>query len=348
MITAINNFSAEQKRIAVRRLTALWAFSESGLGGMLHALQVPFTGLIVGGMAVILITLIAFFSQQNIKSILRSMLIVLIIKAVVSPHSPFPAYIAVSFQAVTGFLLFYLLRINLVSIILLSVIAMMESAIQKLLILTLFFGQSFWDAIDRLSEFIAVQFNLNTINGSNLLIGIYLMIYFLGGIGIAWMAYKIIKDIFVKKELLVFDASIQPAIQLKNNKKRKGKLLKLTILLIIISILLFLFAPDANKGWLAVIKTVTWTFTAILLWYFVISPLVTKFIQQLLKKKESRYHEEVAEAIAFLPLFKQITYIAWQKSRQYRGWKRLQYFFSGIVYWSITSHEAGHSLNENI
>src|SRR6202008_2387238 len=84
----------EQRSAAIQRLTALWAFTESGLGGLLHALQIPFTGLVVGGMAVIIISFIAEISGNNYKQILKSALIVLIVKAMVSPYTPFPAYIA--------------------------------------------------------------------------------------------------------------------------------------------------------------------------------------------------------------------------------------------------------------
>src|SRR5678816_3467868 len=111
-----------QSNLAIQRLTALWAFSESALGGVLHALQVPFTGLIVGGFAIIILTLIAWFAQGDLKKIFTSLLIVLIIKATVSPYTPLPAYIAVSFQGLMAFLLFRLMGINYISILLLSVI----------------------------------------------------------------------------------------------------------------------------------------------------------------------------------------------------------------------------------
>ncbi|HNJ28266.1 MAG TPA: hypothetical protein PLQ40_04880, partial [Ferruginibacter sp.] len=106
MITGYNDLSTEQKQAAIQRLTALWAFTESGLGGIMHALQIPFTGLVVGGMAVIIICLIADLSKHQLKQVLKSALVVLIVKAMVSPHTPFPAYIAVSFQALLGYLLF--------------------------------------------------------------------------------------------------------------------------------------------------------------------------------------------------------------------------------------------------
>ena len=41
------------------RLTALWALIEAGLGGLLHAFHLPFTGIILGGFAVLIISLLA-------------------------------------------------------------------------------------------------------------------------------------------------------------------------------------------------------------------------------------------------------------------------------------------------
>lgn len=348
MNTSAINFSTEQRRIAVQRLTALWAFAESGLGGILHALQAPFTGLIVGGMAVLLITLIAFFSQPNYKTLLHSVLIVLIIKAMVSPYTPFPAYIAVTFQALSGYLLFSLFRINLFSILLLATIAMIESAIQKLLILTLFFGNSFWKAADSLMDFIAKQFGVSSLNGSYWIISIYLLIYFIGGICIAFIAYKTIKEVFTEKELPALDPPFTNIIIIPERKKRNMKFWGVTLLLLIISSLLFLFAADEHQGWLSVLKTIIWTSSAILLWYFFISPLFTQFIQKLLKKKQSRYSEEISNALSLVPAMKQLTYIAWGKSNKYNGSRRLRYFCSMMVYWSIAGPDAGPASKKEI
>ena len=90
----------------ITRLTALWALSEAGLGGVLHAIQFPFTGLLVGGFAIVLISLIAYFSDHKWDTIFRSLLVVLIIKLAVSPHSPPTSYLAVSFQAFMAALIF--------------------------------------------------------------------------------------------------------------------------------------------------------------------------------------------------------------------------------------------------
>ena len=204
--------SKAQRLNAVQRLTALWAFTESGLGGIMHALQIPFTGLLVGGMAVIMISLIADISGNNYKQVLKSALIVLIVKAMVSPYTPFPAYIAVAFQAALGYGLFSLLKVNFLSIVLLSTIAMLESAIQKSLILTLFFGESLWKAMDSMMAFLANQFGSNMSHGSYWIVGIYLLIYLAGGFFIAWLAFCTIKSFKTKNSNFILNAATETNI----------------------------------------------------------------------------------------------------------------------------------------
>jgi len=334
------DLSNEQRSAAVQRLTALWAFAESGLGGILHALQIPFTGLVVGGMAVIIISFIADISGGNYKQILKSAVIVLIVKAMVSPHTPFPAYIAVSFQALLGYALFSLLRINVISIFLLSTIAMMESAIQKLLILTLFYGKSLWTAADEMIAFIAKQFGTSSVDGSQLLIGIYLLIYFIGGFIIGWIAYNTIKGFESGKassnleNAIIFNTEVFK--QAAPKRSFLSKLWTIILVLVILSVILFVFAPDNKQGLLAVLRTISWTLAVILLWYMVARPVFTKLIQRLLRKKESKYRDEVLNVLSFLPALRQLTALAWQKSKLYSGREKWQFFFSAFIRWSLT------------
>ena len=98
--------------IIIWRITALWGFSESALGGILHAFKIPVTGLFVGSAAVIFITLIAYFSHETSDTLLRKGTIlkatftVLIIKGFVSPYTPVTAYFAVLLQGFMGEILF--------------------------------------------------------------------------------------------------------------------------------------------------------------------------------------------------------------------------------------------------
>ena len=336
--------SKAQRLNAVQRLTALWAFTESGLGGIMHALQIPFTGLLVGGMAVIMISLIADISGNNYKQVLKSALIVLIVKAMVSPYTPFPAYIAVAFQAALGYGLFSLLKVNFLSIVLLSTIAMLESAIQKSLILTLFFGESLWKAMDSMMAFLANQFGSNMSHGSYWIVGIYLLIYLAGGFFIAWLAFRTIKSFKTKNSNFILNAATETNIDFVKAKKSSGKnnfkkLWILILFMIVLSVLLFVFANDNKQGWLAVAKTITWTLSAILFWFMLIGPLFTKTIQKLLQKKESRYRDEVLKALSFLPVISMLTALAWQQSKLQRGFGRWHFFFAALIHATLTYSE---------
>lgn len=341
MIAGYSYLSTEQRSNAIQRLTALWAFTESGLGGIMHALQIPFTGLLVGGMAVMMISLIADFSEYNYRQVLKSAVIVLIVKAMVSPHTPFPAYIAVAFQALLGYSVFSLLRVNFFSIALVSTIAMLESAIQKLLILTLFFGKSLWIAMDDMIAFIARQFGNSFSNGSYWIVSVYLLMYIAGGLLIAGLAYRTIKSFNAENYKLILK---NPTEANNNVLKTKNpgttpvfkKLWVLILFMIALSVLLFLFAADNKQGWLAVAKTITWTLSAILIWFMLAAPLFTKAIQRLLKKKQSRYSTEVLSILSFLPVLKQLTSLAWQQSKLYRGFSRWQFFFTSLIHATLT------------
>ncbi|MDV7397666.1 hypothetical protein RZS08_40070, partial [Arthrospira platensis SPKY1] len=97
------------ERSILIRLTALWALNEAGLGGLMHLFKSPFTGIFVGGTAVLLISLIGYVAEKPGPAIMRALTVVLIIKAMASPHSPLTAYLAVAFQGVMGAALFSVL-----------------------------------------------------------------------------------------------------------------------------------------------------------------------------------------------------------------------------------------------
>ncbi len=339
-------FSKDQRINAIQRLTALWAFTESGLGGIMHAFKIPFTGLLVGGMAVIMICLIAEFSEHNYKQILKSLVIVLIVKAMAAPLTPVTAYIAVSFQAVIGFALFSLLRLNYISILLLSVIAMLESAIQKLLVLTLFFGESLWKAMDKMVAFAGKQLGYIVSNGSLWIVAAYLLIYIAGGLFIAWLACRTIKNFDTANPLFILKASskINGDLPISSKPAKKNgykKIWRLVLIMVILSVILFFFSTDNKKGWVAVLKTITWTLSAMLIWFVLIGPLFTKGIQKLLKKKESRYTDEVVRTLSFLPVLKKLASLAWQQSKLHTGLKRWLFFFNTFIYATLTWSEQG-------
>jgi hypothetical protein len=314
-------------------------------------LQIPFTGLLVGGMSVIMISFIAQTSAGQYKEILKGALIVLIIKAMVSPHTPFPAYVAVSFQALCGFALFSLLRVNFGSILSLSVLSMLESAVQQLLILTFFLGQSFWKAADTFVAFVSKQFGTTATNGSQWIIGSYLLIYILGGIFVSWIGWKTLRSFSEGKcnegstdealDIIILPTNIR-------TKKNNGRKLWLVLsLLVALSVVIFFVAADAKSGWIAVARSVSWTLSVIMLWYMLVNPLLIKLIKSILQKRQGRYSEEISRTLSFLPALRQLTALAWRKSKLQKRGHRWYAFLSELIHTSLTYNEdASKALTE--
>ena len=121
------------------RLIALWVLCETMLGGIIHGAKMPGSGLILGSCAVICISLIAYHVPSK-GSILKAMLIVAILKMMLSPQAPPTAYVAVFFQGLMGEALFWNRRIYSVSCLLFGILVLLESGLQRMVVLTIVYG----------------------------------------------------------------------------------------------------------------------------------------------------------------------------------------------------------------
>jgi hypothetical protein len=174
------------------QLTALWAFVEVTLGGLLHAVRLPLTGLVVGGSAVAILCVMALNSKNPWKDIVRATGVVLVVKAGASPHSPIPAYLAVSFQGFAAAMVFSIIRNYRLATLLFAVLAMLESALQKLLTLVIMYGESLQEAVNIFMGAIFKELGLqktplfSSLSGTALLVFIYVSIYFIWGLVLGW------------------------------------------------------------------------------------------------------------------------------------------------------------------
>lgn len=272
---------------AINRLTALWALSEAGLGGIMHALKVPFTGFFVGGFAVVLIALIAFYSNCNFRSIVQATLLVLLVKAGSSPHSPVTAYIAVAFQGIIGAVIFYALRYNRWSCILFGSVALLESALQKILVTTLIFGKSIWQAIDIFMESIFKDLHIaNNISYSELVIILYVLSYLVLGIYLGFLAANLPKNI-LKRKLNVLEKFRQLPVSTRQykiaSKSKKANWLNYFFLLLSLSAL-YLLSEQFSKAVYIFLRSIS----VMLFIFLIIHPLVILLINNLRKNREGQ------------------------------------------------------------
>ena len=338
-----NNYT---QTLSVLRITALWAFSESAFGGILHALTIPLRGVFINSAAVLFISLIALFSKSS-KEILRSTLIVILIKALVSPHSPLTAYLAVSIQGLVGYFLFFNKNFFRTSALLLGIITLFFSGIQKIIVLTILFGNNLWKSINIFVKQVANEFlNLGfhpDVHYGYLLIGVYVFIHLIAGVIVGLFAGTLPKrlDEFSEQiKPLIYDESDSEIPKKVNKEKKKSWLLRPTgviILTILIVVLIYSYL-NPYKSDIASVDILIMLGRAVLLtviWYALVAPFVRKIFQKFISGKKSFYSEEIDEILNQFPQFKKIVGITWKESENVKGLKRIKHFLSTSFYYLL-------------
>ena len=330
--------SHQDSRINIAKLTALWGVSESGLGGFLHALKIPFSGLLLGSFAVIIVTFIALNTDKKFKTILQATLLVILIKAVASPHSPITAYVAVMFQGFIGALMYQIFGVYKISAVMFGVVALLESALQKLLMMVLVFGANIWVAFQEFFAGIAKQFKIKSLEEIPfVLVSGYVFIYFIVGIIAGLVALRLPK--ILQQEYQKIDIENLPKPEeftLSKRQKNKTKIFTFGIILLFI-ISVFIFSGSFNKAIYSILRT----FAAVGILYFIVAPLFKYFLNQWKAKQESRLNKPLKEVLEFIPHYRNHAKIAFKLAENETSVvKKLSQF---LVIWMSLSlyHEEG-------
>lgn len=322
------------------RLIALWATCEAFAGGIMHAAKVPFTGMIVSSLAIICITLIAWYFPSK-GAVLKATIIVAVFKLMLSPHSPPTAYIAVFFQGLMGQLLLVNRKYFSAAAILLAILALVESAIQRILVLVLIYGNQFWHAID---EFIRKTTGQKEVTQySSTLAAGYIILHAVAGIFIGIFAARVAQVSSQWKNNhpeLPAVATTAGVIDSAEKNKRKFKIKWLFIVLF--GILLILFTQSALDSKHAILSTgkITWiilrAMLIILTWHLVIGPLLMKWLKKMLENQQSKYREEIEQVALLIPQTKHLFTQAFKLSAAEKGISRVKYFFKILLVNTIT------------
>jgi hypothetical protein len=315
---------------AIYRITALWAFSEAFLGGLLHGLSIPFKGLILCSISVFCICLIGYYGSGR-TDILKAMILVILVKAALSPHTPPPAYIAVAFQGITGYLFFLSKRFFKLSCILVFVLSLLETSLQKLITVTLIFGTELWKAVNEFLKNAAAELNWNDTNILYTIGIIYLSIYAAVGIVFGFFVSTIPKSMERYSDTHPdFKVNLNAEVETENPKWKKKGLKPFKVLILSLIAFLFLnylldifpqFIPK-DKSLQIVIRAVLF----ILFWLFVFSPLLKFLFSKWLAGAKHRYALQVKELVDFLPETRKILILSYKKIKQEHGKFRIPAF----------------------
>ena len=325
--------TSSDRNVAIQRLTALWALNECGLGGILHALNSPFTGLLVGSLAMVCIAFICALADNKWKAVLGALIVVLVIKALVSPHSSPTAYVAVAFQAITGALIYRFIPFFMVASLFFLSLGLLESAMQRLIMLTLLYGNTLWEAVDIWGKYVTDRWGvLLPLKSSTLVIYTYLAIHLVVGLLIGYFVTQTIRAV----NKLWGDDRFQLTLQEEDKKsffdtgKGKRKLKWKPVVLFAIMVLVIAFAYSGligseagwQKGLIAVIRAIV----LLVLWYVFLAPLFIRILRNFLSKKHQQFSTEVSRTMDLFPYMLWIVDKAWKESKSLGWWKRWKTF----------------------
>jgi len=321
------------KKTAIERLTALWAVHEAGLGGFVHLFDAPFSGVVMGGMASVCIMFIAYFSDKNVNTLLKSVILVLIAKVVVSPHTSVSAYIAVICQGVFGAYIFRYLPSFKLGVILLTVFALFESSIQRIVMLTLVHGNSIWKATDVFLAQVFEKFGIQISSGSVWLIGLYVTIHTLAGIFIGFAAIGLLKSVVgiikngkqteeINDTFIVLNSDIQDKIRPQNTAIKHFLVFFSSSAIFLIFTMMLPEQKGLGYALYALIRTITF----LVLWGVAIQPILLRLFNKYLSTKQQKYSQEVESMFSYMGTLHKLVGIAWKDSKQYRGLRRIHDF----------------------
>jgi len=329
---------AHDRTLAIQRLTALWALNECGLGGLLHALNSPMTGLLVGSIAMVCIALICSLADDKWRTVMSSLLIVLIIKALVSPHSSPTAYVAVAFQGVTGALIYRTVPGLLPGSLIFFTLGQLESAMQRLIMLTLIYGQSLWEAVDIWGRWVADKWDvILPVSSSRLMIYSYLGLHVVAGLLVGWACYRIILSIRRQWG----DAAYRLTLGRDDRRsftpgswrsRRPWKRALLFVLLLMMIAMAYLAVPGDNR-WQSAGISILRAVGILVVWFVFVAPWLIRQLQRFLQRKRQLLAQEVSQTMDMFPALLWILDKAWSESRGLPWWRRGQAFLTrGLLY----------------
>lgn len=332
-----------ENKIPITRLTAIWALSESMLGGLLHAAHIPFRGMIISSAAVIIISLIAHYSDKR-GEILKATIIVLIIKAAISPHTPLAAYFAVFLQGFLGEIFFFSKRFWRISSLLFGLVIGILTGSQRIITYTIVFGTTFWEAINEFIKYVIKEFFLSaneaaSLNFSFVLIGIYIFIHVIAGLAAGIMSAKLPQKLNSEaaKQMILNEKDLLnnriETTETKNKKRPRWKKLFFNTVIIFAAILLVITYINPHAMNLSSKSLLVMMIRAVLItiiWFYLVSPIILNVFKKLLSRKQNSYSDVVRNIISHFPYYKNVASVIWKISAKEKGLRRLNYFITSI------------------
>jgi nucleoside-triphosphatase THEP1 len=308
------------------RLIALWVLCEAMLGGIIHGLKIPVSGLVVGSCAVICICLIAWYVPVK-GAIIRATIIVAIFKMMLSPQAPPPAYIAVFFQGLLGELLFWRRRFFTLCCLVLAVLSLLESGLQRILVLTILYGNDLWKVVNNFLNGLTGQKNAS--NYSLIIGSVYVALHVIAGLLAGWWASVLPAKVSKwSKENKYHFVSDEPLPSIPVVVKRKGRKGRVLLLIIWMALVLLYIQSNYKIGKPLLpphvsLRILVRSLIILLAWIFIIGPVLKKLLHAWLQRRRQRSQPDIQKVLELLPATQQLVAQSWKASAGEGKWARL-------------------------
>jgi len=335
------------EKLTTDRIILTWAFAEVALGGLLHALRIPFTGITVGSASVLCLCLLGF-SVTRPREIFQGLAIVLAVKAAVTPHAPAGAFLAVAFQGLAAWCLFRFIGRTAVACVLLGALALVQSALQKLIFMTLLYGLSLWQAVDMLTASALKFFGIHLAEGadpSKWLIISYLVLHLLVGLVVGLIGARLPAWIQEGRK----DSALSQVLEAGRGKPavgptgrsphiRRKRLLRraagLILAAITVGIVIGLDGPGQSPARQAAIVLLRVAAVA-LLYLFLIAPLVRIGMRHFTRRETASRPRRISKILEELPRLRPMALEAWKLTKATRAkqpFRILRLFLAAVLF----------------
>jgi hypothetical protein len=315
------------------RLIALWVLCEALLGSIIFTFKIPVSGLVIGSCAVVCISLIAWYVPAK-GAILKATLIVAIFKMMLSPQAPPPAYIAVFFQGLLGELLFWKRKYFRLFCVILALLAMVESAFQRVISITIVYGNDFWTAVNGFLKKLTGSEQIT--DYSFFIILWYVLIHIIAGILVGvWAGF------LPQRIQLMSPLQKKYSVEISNTalsipKRKRKKIFRLVlfitwIVLMAIYIQSFFKIGPALLPSAMVLRILIRSVIIVLTWYFLLSPVLKQLLHKWLQRKKQKVAEQVQQVLNLLPSTQRLMVRSWQLSAERKGLRRIILCFKIIL-----------------
>lgn len=324
--------NADPGALAAAKLTALWALSEGGLGGILHATRLPLRGVILACIAVVSICLISRVSR-NRTAALRAAVVVLAIKAVLAPHSVGGAYIAVLNQAIIGTVCMAVFGPSLFGCMLVGALNLIETSLHHLFWATLLGGMNFWASLNRILMRFQVWLTGQAVveDPAQWVVVFYVAVHLLSGLAagfIAWRLPRVAQQILASqpKAPLIEAEPDDGSTDDRSRRKKRRRWVKTGRGMLFILVVIAMAGPGlAAEGYgpwywrvsFAALRLIC----VVAVFLFVVRPLVMYVLEKVLRR--GRRHSHFDDTLAAVHALQDETAMIWRRASGMRLWRRL-------------------------